>query len=84
MDEDDWGGGAEWHLGTLSRPECRVHFPLPSGNTPQARRGRASKKILLMAAYTFFNDGIIEKLVRAGLRARVAGNGTKSGSGNGG
>jgi hypothetical protein len=80
--EDDYEHGAEWHLEFGHMPEFPYPFPIVlAGTRPKhdavghlSADGRAH----------VFNSAIMEKLVRAGLRARVAGNGTKSKGGNGG
>ena len=82
VSEDKWKGGREWHLEFPYMPEFPYPFPIvPAGTRPKHDAvGHLSKD----GRVHVFNSGIIEKLVRAGLRARVSGNGIKSGGGNGG
>ena len=80
--EDPWKGGREWHLEFPYMPE----FPYPFPIVPAGTRDRHDAVGHLSAdrRVHVFNTGIIEKLVRAGLRARVAGNETKPDGRNGG
>jgi hypothetical protein len=76
-----WKGGREWHLEFPYMAEFPYPFPIvPAGMRP---KHDAVGHLSADGRVHVFNGGIIEKLVRAGLRARVAGNGTKSGGGNG-
>ena len=82
MPEDKWKEGREWRLEFPYMPEFPYPFPIvPAGTRP---KHDAVGHLASDGTVHVFNTGIIEKLVRAGLRARVAGNGTKSGGGNGG
>jgi hypothetical protein len=67
--EDDWGGGAEWHLTLPYMPE----FPYPFTIVLARTRLKHDPVGHLAADRTVhvFNTGIIEKLVRAGPCARV-------------
>jgi hypothetical protein len=80
--EDILQDGWEWHLEFPYKPDLPYPFPIvPAGARPKHDAvGHLSNN----GRVHVFNTGIIEKLARAGLRARVAGNGTKSGGGNGG
>jgi hypothetical protein len=73
--------GYEWHLEFGYTPDLPCPFPI----VPAGTRAKHDPVGHLCTDGTVhvFNTGIIEQLVRAGLRARVAGNGAKSGSGNG-
>ena len=67
--DDNWDGGAEWQLEFPYTPEFPYPFPIvPAGTRPKHEAvGHLSKD----GTVHVFNDGIIEKLVQAGLRARV-------------
>jgi hypothetical protein len=80
--EDPWKDGREWHLEFGYTPNLPCPFLIvPAGTRPKHDAvGHLSND----GRVHVFNTGIIEKLVRAGLRVRVPGNGTKSGGGNGG
>jgi hypothetical protein len=67
--EDNWDGGAEWHLEFPYMPEFPYPFPIVQAGT----RPKHDPVGHLVADGTVhvFNSGIIERLVRAGLRARV-------------
>ena len=79
--EDPWKGGREWHLEFPYKPGMPYPFPIvPAGTRP---KHDAVGHLSADGRVHVFNVGIIEKLIRAGLRARVLGNGTKSGGGNG-
>src|ERR1019366_6808527 len=74
--EDSWKEGREWHLEFPYTPDLPCPFPIvPAGTRPNHD---AVGHLTNDGRVHVFNTGIIEKLVRAGLRARVAGNGTKS------
>jgi hypothetical protein len=67
--EDNCEYGAEWHLEFPYMPEFPYPFPIvPAGTLP---RHDAVGHLAADGAVHVFNTGIIEKLVRAGLRARV-------------
>ena len=71
MSEDKWKGGREWHLEFPYMPEFPYPFPIvPAGTRP---KHDAVGHLSADGRVHVFNTGIIEKLVRAGLRARVAG-----------
>jgi hypothetical protein len=75
MPEDKWKGGREWHLEFPFMPEFPYPFPIvPAGTRP---KHDAVGHLSADGRVHVFNTGIIEKLVRAGLRALVSGNGTK-------
>jgi hypothetical protein len=67
--EDKWQEGAEWHLEFNHAPE----FPYPFPIVPVGTRDRhdAVGHLSNDGRVHVFNSGIIERLVRAGLRARV-------------
>jgi hypothetical protein len=70
--EDEWQDGQddrEWHLEFTYAPE----FPYPFPIVPAGARGKhdAVGHLSNDGRVHVFNSGIIEKLVRAGLRARV-------------
>jgi hypothetical protein len=78
MSEDE--RGYEWHLEYPYTPGMPCPFLIvPAGTRP---KHDAVGHLTPDGRVHVFNDGIIEKLVRAGLRARVAGNGTNSDGGN--
>jgi hypothetical protein len=67
--EDNWDGGAEWHLEYPYTPGMPCPFPIvPAGTHP---KHDPVGHLCPDGAVHVFNTGIIEKLVRAGLRARV-------------
>jgi hypothetical protein len=80
--EDGWEHSAEWHLEFGHMPD----FPYPFPIVPAGTRDKHDAVGHLSAdgGVHVYCTAIIEQLVRAGLRARVAGNGTKSGNGHGG
>jgi hypothetical protein len=79
ISEDKWKGGREWRLEFPYAPEFPYPFPIvPAGTLP---KHDAVGHLVAGGTVHVFNDGIIERLVRAGLRMRVSGNGTKSGGG---
>jgi hypothetical protein len=67
--EDNWEGGAEWHLEYPYTPG----MPCPFLIVPAGTRPKHDPVGHLAADGTVhvFHPGIIESLVRAGLRARV-------------
>ena len=67
--EDRWKDGREWHLEFTYAPDLPCPFPIvPAGTRPKHDAvGHLSRDGWVHV----FNTGIIEKLVRAGLRARV-------------
>jgi hypothetical protein len=67
--EDDWEQGREWHLTFPYSPDLPCPFPIvPAGTRP---KHDAVGHLASDGTVHVFNTGIIEKLVRAGLRARV-------------
>jgi hypothetical protein len=73
--EDPWKGGREWHLEFPYMPEFPYPFPIvPAGTRP---KHDAVGHLSANGRVHVYCTGIIERLVRAGLRARVAGSGTK-------
>ena len=69
MSEDKWKGGREWHLEFPYMPAFPHPFPIvPAGMRP---KHDAVGHLSADGTVHVFNVGIIEKLVRAGLRARV-------------
>jgi hypothetical protein len=66
--EDKWEGGAEWHLEFGYAPDLPCPFPIvPAGTRP---KHEAVGHLSANGRVHVFNTGIIEKLVRAGLRMR--------------
>ncbi|HWY07540.1 MAG TPA: hypothetical protein VNY24_11820 [Candidatus Acidoferrales bacterium] len=61
--------GLEWHLEFTHMPEFPYSFPI----VPLGTRGKhdAVGHLSTDGTVHVFNSGIIERLVRAGLRARV-------------
>jgi hypothetical protein len=84
MSEDPWKDGREWHLEFPYMPDFSYPFPIAPAETRD--KHDAVGHLSADGTVHVFNTGIIEQLVRAGLRmrARVPGNGTKSDGGNGG
>ena len=82
MSEDKWKDFREWHLEFTYKPGMPCPFPIVPAGT--RAKHDAVGHLSNDGRVHVFNTGIIEQLVRAGLRARVSGNGTKSGDGNGG
>ena len=80
--KDNWDGGAEWHLEYPYTPGMPCPFPIVPAGTRD--KHDAVGHLSADGRVHVFNTGIIEKLVGAGLRARVSENGTKSDGGNGG
>ena len=69
ISEDDCQDGAEWHLEFGYTPEFPYPFPIvPAGTHP---KHDAVGHLTPDGRVHVFNDGIVEQLVRAGLRARV-------------
>ena len=66
--EDKWKGGREWHLEFPYMPE----FPYPFPIVPAGTRDKhdAVGHLSNDGRVHVFNTGIIEQLVRAGLRIR--------------
>jgi hypothetical protein len=65
--EDERDGGAEWHLTFPYSPDLPCPFPIvPSGTYA---KHEAVGHLATDGTVHVFNDGIIERLVRAGLRA---------------
>ena len=66
--EDPWKEGREWHLEFAYMPEFPYSFPITlAGTRPKHDAvGHLSND----GRVHVFNNGIIEKLVRAGLRMR--------------
>jgi hypothetical protein len=81
--EDPWKDGREWHLEFTYAPK----FPYPFPIVPEGTRdkGDAVGHLSNDGRVHVFNTGIVERLVRAGLRTRAcaAKNGTNSDCGNG-
>ena len=75
-------GGREWYLEFPYLPEFPYPFPIVLAGTRD--KHDAVGHLSADGRVHVFNTRIIEKLVRAGLRARVRENGTKSGGRNGG
>ena len=66
--EDPWKDGREWHLEFTYTPEMPCPFPIvPAGTRP---KHDAVGHLSTDGRVHVFNTGIIEKLVRAGLRMR--------------
>jgi len=68
--EDQWEGGAEWHLEFPYMPEFPYPFAIVSAGTRP--KHDAVGHLSADGRVHVFNARIIEKLVRAGLRARVS------------
>jgi hypothetical protein len=75
VSKDKWKADCEWHLEFTYAPEFPYPFPIvPAGTRDKHDAvGHLSNDDRVHV----YNSGIIEKLVRAGLRARVPKNGTK-------
>ena len=69
MSEDKWKGGREWHLEFPYKPGMPCPFPIVLAGTRE--KHDAVGHLTPDGRVHVFNTGIIEKLVRAGLRARV-------------
>jgi hypothetical protein len=82
ISEDNCQDGAEWHLEFGYTPDFPYPFPIVLAGARD--KHDAVGHLSADGRVHVFNAGIIEQLVRAGLRARVSGNGTKSDAGNGG
>ena len=66
--EDPWKDGREWHLEFPYMPEFPYPFPIvPAGTRP---KHDAVGHLSANGRVHVFNTGIIERLVRAGLRMR--------------
>ena len=72
MSHEKPASGCGWHLEFTYAPEFAYPFPI----VPEGARDKRDAVGHLSAdgPVHVFNIGIIEQLVRAGLRARVAGN----------
>ena len=70
--EDKLQDGWEWHLTFSYSPDLPCPFPIVPAGTRD--RHDAVGHLSADGRVHVFNTGIIEKLVRAGLRARVRGN----------
>ncbi len=70
MSEDKWKNGREWHLEFPYMPEFPYPFPIVSAGTRP--KHDAVGHLSADGRVHVFNARIIEKLVRAGLRARVS------------
>jgi hypothetical protein len=83
MSEDKWKDVREWHLEFKYTPDLPYPFPIVPAGTRD--KHDAVGHLSNDGRVHVFNTGIIEQLVRAGLRmrARVSGNGSKSEGGNG-
>ena len=79
MCEDELTNGREWHLQFAYNPE----FPYPFPIVPEGTHDKhdAVGHLSHDGRVHVFNAGIIEQLVRAGLRMRVVENRTKSDGG---
>jgi hypothetical protein len=69
MSEDMWKNGREWHLEFKHAPDFPYPFPIVPAETRPKRD--AVGHLSADGRVHVFNAGIIEKLVRAGLSARV-------------
>ena len=78
----DGEDGREWHLEFEYSPEIPCPFPIVSMGT--RAKHDAVGHLTNDGRVHVFNTGIVEQLVRAGLRARVSNKRTKSDGGNGG
>ena len=67
--EDPWKGGREWHLEFGYTPNLPCPFPIVPAGTRD--KHDAVGHLSADGRVHVFNDGIVEQLVRAGLRARV-------------
>ena len=66
--EDPWKDGREWHLEYPYTPDLPCPFPIvPAGTRP---KHDAVGHLSAGGRVHVFNTGIIEQLVRAGLRMR--------------
>ena len=79
MSQDKWKSAKEWHLEFTYAPGMPCPFPIVPEGT-QDKHG-AVGHLSNDGRVHVFNAGIIEQLVRAGLRMRVPENGTKSDGG---
>ena len=70
MSEDNCQDGPEWHLEFTHAPEFPYPFPIVSAGT-RPKHDPVGHLSTDGRVYVF-NTGIIERLVRAGLRARVS------------
>jgi hypothetical protein len=69
MSEDKRQDGREWHLEFPYMPDLPCPFPIvPAGTRP---KHDAVGHLTADGRVHVFNTGIIEKLVRAGLRMRL-------------
>jgi hypothetical protein len=67
--EVDWEQGREWHLEYAYTPGMPCPFPIvPAGTRP---KHDAVGHLTPDGRVHVFNDGIVEQLVRAGLRMRA-------------
>lgn len=67
--EENWDGGAEWHLEYPYASGMPCPFPIvPAGTRP---KHDPVGHLAADGTVHVFNDDIIEGLVRAGLRARL-------------
>jgi hypothetical protein len=69
VSKDKWKDVREWHLAFQYKPGMPCPFPI----VPEGTRDRhdAVGHLTPDGRVHVFNDGIVEQLVRAGLRARV-------------
>jgi hypothetical protein len=69
MSEDKWKGVREWHLDFPYMPGFPYPFPIvPAGTLP---KHDPVGHLAADGTVHVFNTGIIERLVRAGLRTRA-------------
>lgn len=69
MSHDKWKNGREWHLEFTYAPDIPCPFPIVAEGTHD--RHDAVGHLTSDGTVHVFNAGIIEQLVRAGLRARA-------------
>ena len=81
--EDRLKDGCRWHLEFTYAREFQYSYPFPIVPAGTRDKHDAVGHLSNDGSVHVFNIGIVEQLVRAGLRARVAGNGTKSDCRNG-
>ena len=79
MSQDKLNNGREWHLEFTYAPEIPCPFPIVPEGTHD--KHDAVGHLSHDGRVHVFNAGIIEQLVRAGLRMRVVENRTKSDGG---
>jgi hypothetical protein len=68
ISDDKWNEGHEWHLEFKYAPDLPCPFPIvPAGTRP---KHDAVGHLSADGTVRVFNTGIIQQLVRAGLRMR--------------